>query len=835
MRQRFIRRLLAKLPCLLAFVSCFSATLLSQAPGQRELQIKPPPTITRLPAANKRFALIIGIDEYNDPQINRLHGAQRDAQTLAEALVRYAGFPSEQVILLTNAAPAGRRPLRSTILQRLSNLRGVVPKDGLLLVAFSGHGIERGGKAFLLPHDAVVADDVALLEDTAISVERMRESIRATGVRQVMLLLDACRNDPTAGRGEAANPMSEALRRGFDFSTRNQGIEAFVTLYATTVGQRAYEYTEKEQGYFTWALIEGLKGAAANARGEVTLGELKRYLENTVPQRVRLELGREQKPFAVIEGYKAEELVLAVATTTTAPPPARIPVAPLLTAAETALRHMKVTEVMQAADAALRLAPNDPVAHWLRGDGYFRLSEPDKAKREAAIVLQLVTQPQTDGEFTARGWAESALGKYEAAIQDLTQALALNPQAFFAYLERGAVWAAKGDYERALADCQAAIQLDGQASYAFRVRADAYRGKKDYDQAIADFTTAIQLTPSAEAYDGRSNVQIKKGNYTAAIADGTEAIRLNVRYLNAYVNRGNAHRLRGEYPQAIADYTEAIRLNPKGDIPFNNRGHTYIKQGNYALGIPDLTEAIRLNPKQATAYDNRGLAYYDKGENEKAIADFTEVLRLEPTWAVTHYNRGNAYFNSGATDKAIADYNVALQLNPQDALALNNRGYAYRRKGDDASALADYTAAMRADPSLPAPHNNRGELHRDKGNAEQALADFTEAIRLNPKHALAYFNRGSIYQARREFDRALADFTEAIRLNPNEVRAHNQRGNAHFGRREFPQAIAAYTEAIRLNPNEPVYYENRAKAYLQLGRKQEAEPDEKKAKELRGK
>ena len=838
MQQKSIWLLIIKLSYLLTWVIGLGLPLLSQPPDPRGLTIKP--HINQLPVTNKRFALIIGIDEYSDPQINRLQGAQRDAHTLADALVRYAGFPPEQVILLTNDAAAGRRPLRSVMLQRLSNLRGVVPKDGLLLVAFSGHGIERGGKAFLLPSDAVAADDVALLEDTAISVERMRESIRATGVRQVMLILDACRNDPMAGRSNAANLMTEMMRRGFDFSARNQGVEAFVTLYATAVGQRAYEYTEKQQGYFTWALIEGLKGAAANKKGEVTLGELKRYIENTVPQRVKLELGREQKPFAVIEGYKAEELVVALAasapvTPTTAPPPARNNVAPLLTSAETALRYLKLPELVQATDSALRLAPNDPVAHWLRGDGYFRLSEAEQARQEAETVLRLATQPQTDREFTARGWAYGALGKYDTAIQDLEQAIRLNPQAFFAYLERGAAWAGKQDYERALTDLNQAVRLDGQSAYALRVRADIYISKKEYERGITDFTAALRLTPSAEALAGRCNAQVNQGKYVEAIVDCTEAIRLNAKFGNAYVDRGNAYRLQANYPNAIADYTQAIRLNPKHAIAFNNRGFTYTKQGNFEAALADLTEAIRLTPKLAVAYTNRGLTHHDKGEYEKAIADFTEVMRLEPDWTNTYFHRGNAYLNQGATEKAIADYDVALSLHPQNALALNNRGYAYRRKGDDTNALADYTAAMRVDPSLVAAYNNRGELHRDKGNMEQALADFTEALRLNPKHVLAYFNRGSIYQTKRDFDRALADMTETIRLDPEHVSAYNQRGNAHYGRREFQAAIADYTEAIRLNPQEPVYYENRASAYKQMERKEQAEPDEKKAKQLRGK
>ena len=49
--------------------------------------------VSKLPESAKRWALVIGIDEYSDPSINRLNGAVNDAKTLADALVEYAGFP----------------------------------------------------------------------------------------------------------------------------------------------------------------------------------------------------------------------------------------------------------------------------------------------------------------------------------------------------------------------------------------------------------------------------------------------------------------------------------------------------------------------------------------------------------------------------------------------------------------------------------------------------------------------------------------------------------------------------------------------------------------------
>lgn len=284
-----------------------------QSESERRLTLKTAETISALPSKAKRWALIIGIDRYRDGQISPLRGATNDAHALAAALVQYAGFPADQVILLASDQPEARQPTRVNILRRLSNLKSLIPQEGLLLVSFAGHGIERSGQAFLLPSDAQISEDVTFLEDTAVSVTRIRDGIRATGVKQVLLLLDACRNDPT-GRADAPNMLTEGYTRGFNFDLRNREVDAFAVLYATEVGKRAFEYTEKRQGYFTWAVVEAMRGAAANKTGEVTLGRLVDYVQETVAKRTQIDMGagKVQRPFANIQGYKANELVLAI-------------------------------------------------------------------------------------------------------------------------------------------------------------------------------------------------------------------------------------------------------------------------------------------------------------------------------------------------------------------------------------------------------------------------------------------------------------------------------------------------------------------------------------------
>ena len=307
---------------LLLLIGTFSAPVFqaqSQGDQQRSNRLITHPEIVRaLPSQNKRWALLIGVDRYEDSNIAPLKGAANDANSLKDVLVNYAGFPQDQVVVLSTDEPPERQPTRKNILKRLSNLSGLVPKDGLLLISFAGHGIERSDQAFLIPSDATLSEDIGLLEETAVSVARVKQRIKDTGVQQVMILLDACRSYPT-GRSDSSNPLTKGFANAFGFDVRNREVNAFVVLYATAVGFRAYEYGEKHQGYFSWAIAQALKGAAANDRGEVTLRALVKYLEDTVPKLVALDYGSKaiQKPFADIEGYRADELVLAVAAPNT--------------------------------------------------------------------------------------------------------------------------------------------------------------------------------------------------------------------------------------------------------------------------------------------------------------------------------------------------------------------------------------------------------------------------------------------------------------------------------------------------------------------------------------
>src|SRR5262249_53959382 len=81
------------------------------------------------------------------------------------------------------------------------------------------------------------------------------------------------------------------------------------------------------------------------------------------------------------------------------------------------------------------------------------------------------------------------------AIEDLDEAIRLDPRFADAYYQRGHVWMAKRDYDKAIRDYTEAIRLDSQDAIYYSSRGYAWASKKDFDKAIQDYTEAIRLAP----------------------------------------------------------------------------------------------------------------------------------------------------------------------------------------------------------------------------------------------------------------------------------------------------------------------------------------------------
>lgn len=153
----------------------------------------------------QRWAIIIGVNRYQDAAFGNLSYAVADAKTFYQTLTSIPnGFPAQNVMLLTDdAADPNRLPTHSNLIKQLSGWLRLAEPDDIALVYFAGHGFEQEGKSYLLPQDATMAD----LELTSLELEYVKEALRKCKARQKVFIIDACHS----GAGRAPQPMSASM------------------------------------------------------------------------------------------------------------------------------------------------------------------------------------------------------------------------------------------------------------------------------------------------------------------------------------------------------------------------------------------------------------------------------------------------------------------------------------------------------------------------------------------------------------------------------------------------------------------------------------------------
>jgi uncharacterized caspase-like protein len=241
----------------------------------------------------RRWAVVIGVDRYDDPAIPRLKYCASDAKLLADTLVKDCGYAPERVLLLTNDAKSAElQPVGGNLRKELTSRLAKVAQNDTVLVYFSGHGfLDDQGQGYLAPRDCRVAD----LGKTGLKTDDLRAMLQACRADNKVLLLDCCHAGGARGEGGAAAPSSQELGSALQTARR------LVVLASCRKNERSHEWDERKHGLFTYFVAEGLKGAADYDQDRtVNSDELYRYLYEEVSTAARKELNVRQTPVRMI-------------------------------------------------------------------------------------------------------------------------------------------------------------------------------------------------------------------------------------------------------------------------------------------------------------------------------------------------------------------------------------------------------------------------------------------------------------------------------------------------------------------------------------------------------
>jgi formylglycine-generating enzyme required for sulfatase activity/uncharacterized caspase-like protein len=241
----------------------------------------------------KKYALLVGVRTYDHCDLAELKYTENDVEELAEVL---KGFTEVVVLTSTRGGKkAAAAPTAKNVRAALKRLLDRVTRHDTIVVALAGHGLQIkvrvkdvGGKetekeeGFFCPSDARPRSGATLerQSESMIGFTELFRELEESGVGVKLLLVDACRNDPKAGRSVNADAMPRAPR-------------GMAALFSCRTGERAFETAKlgKGHGIFFHHVIEGLKGEARNKRGEVTWDALAIYVKEQVSDDVPTLIG----------------------------------------------------------------------------------------------------------------------------------------------------------------------------------------------------------------------------------------------------------------------------------------------------------------------------------------------------------------------------------------------------------------------------------------------------------------------------------------------------------------------------------------------------------------
>lgn len=318
---------------------------------------------------------------------------------------------------------------------------------------------------------------------------------------------------------------------------------------------------------------------------------------------------------------------------------------------------------------------------------------------------------------------------YVLSIQYFNQVIRTKPYMAQPYLLRALAKYNLDDFEGAIADATLAIERNPFLPDAWEVRGVSRQCIGDNRSAITDYAGALQLLPhNRHLLFNMAIAQSESSDYEAADSTFAELIRLYPRFDNAYVGRAQLHLTRGDTLAANADLTRALEINANSSQALVMRSViTAQTGGDLHDALADMDQAIRLQPARTPLRINRAVIRYRLDDINGALEDFSHVIESDPMNTTALYNRALLRAELNDNDRALDDLNRVLAITPDDHRALYNRAVILAEKRDTDAALADADAVIAAYPDLDAAYSLRAHIHQLAGHTAQARNDSRKA------------------------------------------------------------------------------------------------------------
>lgn len=126
------------------------------------------------------YALLIGVNDYDDLAFNDLQNPVQDAEKLSLALNANYNFPTKNITVLRN-------PTKEGIINKLAQLQQLLREHDNLLIFYAGHGKEINNVAYWLPKNATTNSRL-----NWFSSSELLDYIKGFKTKHTLVIADAC-------------------------------------------------------------------------------------------------------------------------------------------------------------------------------------------------------------------------------------------------------------------------------------------------------------------------------------------------------------------------------------------------------------------------------------------------------------------------------------------------------------------------------------------------------------------------------------------------------------------------------------------------------------------
>jgi WD40 repeat protein len=236
--------------------------------------------------------LTVAVNAYRDSEL-RLKYTLPDADAIAEQVQQKGKelFNKVHIHTLRDGDVT-----KEGMMQTFARIGSKMKREDVFILFVAGHGItdEKEGAYYFLPVDFRYTDESAIKKQ-GVSMTDFRNMLTNVQAMKSLILLDTCNSGSFA---------EAIISRGLTEKTAITKLSRAVgraTIVASSRNQAALEGFNGH-GAFTWAILEGMKGKAADQGGKITISTLSAFIEEELPKLTFKKWGYEQIPQKTLQG-----------------------------------------------------------------------------------------------------------------------------------------------------------------------------------------------------------------------------------------------------------------------------------------------------------------------------------------------------------------------------------------------------------------------------------------------------------------------------------------------------------------------------------------------------